>query len=109
MRLLFLANRTPYPPYRGDKLKIYHLAKRLAAMGHELHLLCFAQNAEDHAAKPELEKIFTEVHQVSLPKWKSALGCLSAIWDPRALQVLYFQNAVMRRKVQELVRTHRYD
>jgi sugar transferase (PEP-CTERM/EpsH1 system associated) len=109
LKLLFLANRTPYPPYRGDKLKIYNLAKRLVAMGHELHLLCFAQNAEDLAAQPELEKIFTEVHQVSLPKWKSALSCLSAAWNPLPLQVLYFQNASMRRKAKELLSTHKFD
>lgn len=109
LKLLFLANRTPYPPYRGDKLKIYHLAKRLAEYGHELHLLCFAQNAEDHAAQPELERIFKEVHQVSLPSWKSALHCLSAAWDTRPIQVLYFQDGGMRRKVKELFARHTYD
>jgi glycosyltransferase involved in cell wall biosynthesis len=109
LKFLFLANRTPYPPYRGDKLKIYHLAKRLAARGHELHLLTFAQGAEDFAARPELEKIFKEVHLVPLPKWKSALHCLAAAWDSKPIQVLYFQDAQMRAKLKEVLQARRFD
>ncbi|MBS1643490.1 MAG: glycosyltransferase [Bacteroidetes bacterium] len=109
MKLLFLANRTPYPPFRGDKLKIYHLAKRLKARGHELHLLCFAQNKEDFAARAKLEEIFSEVHLVGLPTWKSALNCVAALWDKKPIQVLYFQERAMRQKLQELMSRNRFD
>lgn len=109
LKLLFLANRTPYPPYRGDKLKIYHLAKRLSAQGHELHLLTFAQSEDDFSARPELEKIFREVHLISLPKWKSALHCLAGAWDSKPLQVLYFQDARMRAKLKEVLALHQFD
>ena len=109
MKLLFLANRTPYPPYRGDKLKIYHLAKRLAAKGHELHLLTFAQNEEDKSYEPELRKIFTEVHLISLPKWRSALNCVSAAWSRLPIQVIYFQSGAMRRRLRTLLARHQYD
>ena len=109
MKLLFLANRTPYPPFRGDKLKIYHLAKRLAAKGHELTLLTFAQSAEDFAAREKLETIFKEVHLVSLPAWKSAMNCLAAAWDSKPVQVLYFQDATMRKKLVEVLRANHFD
>ena len=108
MKILFLANRTPYPPYRGDKLKIYNLAKRLCK-DHELYLVTFAQTEEDFTYKSDLEKIFKEVHLVSLPKWKSALNCLSAIWDSRPLQVLYFKSAEMESKLQEVLSKHSFD
>lgn len=108
MKILFLANRTPYPPYRGDKLKIYNLAKRLCK-DHELYLVTFAQTEEDFTYKSELEKIFKEVHLVSLPKWKSALNCLSAIWDSRPLQVLYFKSAEMESKLQEVLSKNSFD
>lgn len=109
MKLLFLANRTPYPPYRGDKLKIFHLAKRLAAKGHELHLLSFAQSTEDFDARPELEKIFASVSLISLPGWKSALHCLAALWDKKPLQVLYFQDAAMRKALSRMLEAHQFD
>lgn len=108
MKILFLANRVPYPPYRGDKLKIFNLAKRLKDR-HELHLLTFAQTQEDLGYKAELEKIFKEVHFVYLPKWKSALNCLSGIWNPLPLQVLYFRSAELQQQLDSMLQQHSYD
>ncbi len=108
MKILFLANRVPYPPYRGDKLKIFNLARRLKGK-HELVLLTFAQTEEDLTYKQELEKIFTEVHFVYLPKWKSALQCLTALWRPEPLQVLYFQSGGMAQELDALLGKHTFD
>jgi len=107
LKILFLANRVPYPPYRGDKLKIFNLARRLNGR-HELHLLTFAQNEEDMGYKEELEKIFTHVHFVYLPKWKSAVNCLAGIWDRRPLQVLYFQSKELQLQLDKLLEKHNY-
>ncbi len=109
MKLLFLANRTPYPPYRGDKLKIWHLARQLVKKGHELHLLTFAQNQDDWDAKSKLETVFSSVTQVGLPSWKSALHCLSAAFDPKPVQVLYFQDAAMRTALKDMLAKHAFD
>ena len=108
MKILFLANRVPYPPYRGDKLKIFNLAKRLAGR-HELHLLTFAQTKEDLSYKAEMEKIFKEVHFVYLPKWKSARNCIAGLWDSKPLQVLYFRSVEMQAKLDGLLAAHKYD
>ena len=108
MKILFLANRVPYPPYRGDKLKIFNLARRLKDK-HELILLTFAQTQEDLTYKAELEKIFTAVHFIYLPKWKSAINCLGGAWRSEPLQVLYFQSAEMRQALNDLLAKHRFD
>jgi sugar transferase (PEP-CTERM/EpsH1 system associated) len=109
MKILFLANRVPYPPYRGDKLKIFNLAKRLKHRGHELHLVTFAQSPDDLAYKAELQNIFSEVHLVYLAKWKSAAKCLTGLWDTRPLQVLYFQSDEMHQMLDKLIALHHYD
>lgn len=108
MKILFLANRIPYPPYRGDKLKIFNLAKRLSKK-HELHLLTFAQTKQEFEYKPELEKIFKKVDLVYLPKWKSAINCLSAAWDSKPLQVLYFQSGEMQAKLDQVLSGNKFD
>ena len=108
LKLLFLANRVPYPPYRGDKLKIFNLAKRLKDR-HELYLLTFAQTEEDLGYKTELEKIFKEVHFVYLPKWKSAAMCLTGLWSRKPLQVLYFQSGEMEKQLNALLAQHKFD
>lgn len=107
MKFLFLANRIPYPPYRGDKLKIYNLAKRLQQ--HELHLLTFVQSEEEFAYREELEKLFTKVHLIYLPKWRSALNCLNAVWDSTPLQVQYFRSGAMKAKLDEVLAADRFD
>ncbi|MBN8672136.1 MAG: glycosyltransferase [Flavipsychrobacter sp.] len=108
MKFLFFANRVPYPPYRGDKLKIFNLARRLSK-SHELHLLTFAQSQEDLTYKEELEKVFTKVHFIYLPKWRSAANCLAALWDGTPLQVLYFRSAAMRQKLAEVLAADKFD
>ena len=47
----------PYPPYRGDKLKIYNLATELSA-NHELHLITIAESQEDVDSVSVLQKPF---------------------------------------------------
>jgi polysaccharide biosynthesis protein PslH len=108
LKILFLANRVPYPPYRGDKLKIYNLAKRLCGK-HELHLLTFAQHKEELEYKKELEQIFTSVTLIYLPKWQSALNCLKGVFDSMPFQVHYFQSAAMRKALKLTLDKHTFD
>ena len=46
MNILFVANRFPYPPFRGDKLKIYNLTRRLAQK-HNLFLVTFYEERSE--------------------------------------------------------------
>lgn len=100
MNILFLANRFPYPPFRGDKLKIYNLAKRLSK-NHKLHLVTFLENPKDIEHLPELEKIFDTINLVKLPKWKSLFQCILGIFSKTPFQVLYFRS----KKMHEALRT----
>lgn len=71
--------------------------------------MTFAQAKEELAYQEELEKIFTRVHLVYLPKWKSAINCLSAIWSSLPVQVLYFNSRQMRSKLEEVLATDTFD
>ena len=59
MKLVFVANRIPYPPFRGDKLKIFNLAKCLSP-DHELHLITFYETAQELTYEKELKNIITQ-------------------------------------------------
>ena len=98
----------PYPPYRGDKLKIYNLAKRLCVQ-HELHLVAFAQSADDWHYVEELKKIFTSVQLVDLPKWKSALQCAKGLLDNQPFQIHYFASNAMQKTVNTTIAQHHFD
>jgi sugar transferase (PEP-CTERM/EpsH1 system associated) len=108
MKILFVANRVPYPPFRGDKLKIYNLAKRLS-VHHELHLITFAESSDDYHYGKELGQLFKEVHIISLPKWQSYLNCLLAVFSNLPFQVAYFRSRKMQRLIHSFLLAHKVD
>ncbi len=105
LNILFLANRIPYPPYRGDKLKIFNLARRMAER-HNLYLITFVEDESDYAYEGELKKIFKEVHLVSLPKWQSVFNCALGIFSSVPFQVLYFRSGAMQRALGTFLARH---
>jgi sugar transferase (PEP-CTERM/EpsH1 system associated) len=98
MRFLFVANRMPYPPFRGDKLKIYHLAKELSKK-HELHLVTIAETLEDISYVENLKPYFKKIDFVYLPKYKSLLNTLGGVFNQDPFQLNYFRS----RKFQKLL------
>lgn len=108
MKLLFHANRFPYPPHRGDKLKIYNLALELSK-NHELHLLTFLEDQHDLQYLPELKSLFKEIHLVPLPKKKAYWGTLKSLWNQWPLQVSYFFHREMEKTIDQLLLTHDFD
>ena len=75
MKILFVANRVPYPPFRGDKLKIWNLAGHLSKV-HELHLFTIAQNRDELQHAEILKSRFKEVHILYMPVWKSWISAV---------------------------------
>ncbi len=92
MKLVFVANRIPYPPFRGDKLKIFNLACCLAPE-HELHLITFYETKKELDYEVELLKVFTTVTLIPLKKWQCLLNTVLALFIPgKPLQVGYFHS-----------------
>ncbi|HTO17227.1 MAG TPA: glycosyltransferase [Edaphocola sp.] len=108
MKILFAANRFPYPPYRGDKLKIYNLAKRLCK-DHELHLLTFLEEESDLQYLENLDGIFKHIHLVRLGKITSYINVLKGFVGSEPLQSAYFRSSKMFRKVNTLLKEENYD
>lgn len=108
MKILFIANRFPYPPFRGDKLKIYNLAKRLAVQ-HELHLITFMEQKSDLQYLPELESIFPVIELIHLPKIQSVVNVATGMLGAKPLQVNYFKSGKFRKRLSELLQSNQYD
>jgi sugar transferase (PEP-CTERM/EpsH1 system associated) len=113
MTVLFLTPRIPYPPYRGDKLKIWNLL-RVLSRHHDIVLLTFIQSKEEERFVQQLRAVCREVQVVYLPRWKSMLSCFVALFRPIPFQVAYYRSPRMRKILQEtlgrvypqLVHTH---
>lgn len=108
MNILFVANRFPYPPFRGDKLKIYNLTRRLAEK-HDLYLVTFYENRDELNYLKDISPYFKEIELVYLPRWKSILQCIPALFTNTPLQLAYFKSRKMRRMVKWSVDNYNID
>jgi sugar transferase (PEP-CTERM/EpsH1 system associated) len=54
--ILFLCHRIPFPPDRGDKIRSYHLLKRLAQIA-PVHVGCFGDDDRDMGYAEELAQV----------------------------------------------------
>jgi sugar transferase (PEP-CTERM/EpsH1 system associated) len=102
MKIFFLTSRIPYPPYRGDKLKIWNLVKQLSRR-HKIVLLTFVRNRQESEWTAKLRELSIEVHEVRLPVWQSLLNCLLAIARNEPFQVAYYRSRKMEALVQEQI------
>ena len=80
MKLFVLLSRVPFPLEKGDKLRAYHLVKRLAAK-HELYLCCFTDQPiiADHLA--HLRTFCHHLEVIPLPRWRIIWKLATAVFS----------------------------
>lgn len=108
MKILFIANRFPYPPFRGDKLKIYNLCKRLAEKN-EIHLITFTEHKSDLQYLDKLSPIFKRMEIVNLPKLQSLFNSAVGLFQKFPLQVQYFKSNEFSSRLKQLLSEEKYD
>ena len=47
MKVLFLSQRVPFPPDRGDRITTHHFLEHLIAKGAEIRVGCLADEDQD--------------------------------------------------------------
>ncbi len=92
MNVLFLSQRVPYPPNRGDKITTWRLVERMAR-AHRVRIVAFAHDdADRRAARALEEKGFEVAIFPPRPRWRAATALLGrrpltlAVYGSRALQ-----------------------
>ena len=76
LRVLFLSQRVPYPPTRGDKIITWRMVQRLHA-NHDLTCLAFAHDEDDRQGAKELERLGIQI--VTVP-YERFMGVLKSGW-----------------------------
>jgi glycosyltransferase involved in cell wall biosynthesis len=101
MKILVLTPRFPFPLIGGDKIRIYHIVKALKEANHNLTLLSFIEKPKEAplAREKELIDIFSSIHTVLLPKWRSYLNAFWGLITGKPLQTSYYHS----KKMQSLV------
>jgi sugar transferase (PEP-CTERM/EpsH1 system associated) len=102
--LLFLAQRIPYPPNKGDKIRSWHILERLAREW-RVHLGAFVDDEADWPHKAFLEGVCASVQLLPLRPRAAKLRSLKGLPTGEALTLPYFHDPRMARWVDDILRT----
>jgi len=98
--LLFLSQRIPYPPNKGDKVRSWNILARLAE-DYRIHLGCFIDDRHDWAYTAKLEQLCESCCFVPLnPHW-AKIRALPALVTGEALTIPHFRDRRLRNWIHE--------
>jgi len=108
MKILFLAQRVPYPPNKGDKLRSYNQIRHLSR-NHDISLVCLADNGRDVEHAKELGRWCRSVDVVSLPRVASMMRSAVSLFSSRPLTLGYFYSSKLRALIEKKMRDENFD
>ena len=108
MRILYLAQRVPYPPDRGDKITTYHEVRHLARH-HDVAVACLADGEADLAHVASLTGWTTSVDAVLLRPVAARVRALGALARALPFTVAYFNEGELHRRVAARLKARRFD
>ena len=108
MRLLFLTSRLPYPPNRGDRLRVFHFIRRLSSQ-HEIHLVSFISQISEGQYISKLKEYCQEIHTLHGSATQSALTVGFNFWRKQPLQTLYYRSTKMQAMVDQVIERVNFD
>lgn len=95
--ILFLCHRIPFPPDRGDKIRSYHLLKRLAEVA-PVHVGCFADDDRDMGFAGEMAQVATSQCVLMRDRSKVVAG-LTGLARRQSLLISLFDHPGLHRWV----------
>lgn len=102
MKLFIISSRFPYPLEKGDKLRLYYQIQQLATR-FEITLACISDQEVSEASMDQLRPYCQEIHIFRI-KWPGIiLNLLSGFLKGLPLQIAYFFNSNILRKVDTLI------
>lgn len=101
MRILLLTSRLPYPPDRGDRLRVFNFIKKMAEQ-HELFLISFISKDSEKQHLSQLEKYCRYIRLIPKTRLASLISVGLNLWRSEPLQVLYYRS----RELHKAVRSH---
>jgi glycosyltransferase involved in cell wall biosynthesis len=104
-RILVLTPRFPYPVIGGDRLRIYELCKELSKT-YALTLLTFCESRDEMDLMPSDDGVFSVIHRIFLPKYRSFINCILALPSNTPLQVAYYKSSSFNNALNDLYQKH---
>jgi len=98
VRILFLSQRVPYPPNRGDKITTWRLIERMRR-SHEVRVIAFAHDDADRAAARHLSSIGLQTLAVDHDARSAKLRSLPLLLTSRPLTLGVYGSRLLQEAV----------
>lgn len=108
MNILIITPRIPYPPYRGDKLKIFNIS-RILAKTNDVHIITFYRNKKDKDLIKPLEELGIKVYLIKLTTIESFFNAFLALFQSIPFQVAWYKSKKMKNRVDGLLKKMDFD
>jgi polysaccharide biosynthesis protein PslH len=111
MKILYICNKSPYPPNEGGSLGMYVFIKGMIEAGHQVKVLSFNTNKSfvDPADIPESFKNQTGIEFVDLDLSVKPFAAFINLFSKRSLHVERFYSKPFERNLMEKLKTDNYD
>ena len=106
--VLFLCHRLPWPPSKGDKIRSYHVLRRLAEH-YRVYLGAFVDDPADWPYVDPVRSLCSEVCVQPLRPWSVRWRALGSLLRGEPLTVGAYRDRVMRRWVEGLLAERKVD
>lgn len=106
--LLFLVQRLPYPPTKGEKIRAFHQLQHFARH-YDIHLGCLVDDPADMAYVDTLRPLCRDVHVAPVNRRVARWTCLRGLLTGDALSVAYFRHAGLTEWVRDVAARVRPD
>jgi sugar transferase (PEP-CTERM/EpsH1 system associated) len=104
-KVLFLAHRIPYPPNKGDKIRVFHVLKHIAAK-HEVFLGTLTDDPQDRTFASSLTPFTRDVFTARIGRGKRLGLQATAAITGLPLSVASFQSRSLARWVEMVVKVN---
>jgi glycosyltransferase involved in cell wall biosynthesis len=97
--VVFLSQRVPHPPDRGDRISTHHILRHLREQGCRVRVGCLSEDERDERAIDELRGMVDELCAPRILPRVRKLTCLRGLLTGEPLTLPFFRHPVLRREV----------
>lgn len=108
MKILFLSQRVPYPPNKGDKLRSFNEIKFLS-QNHHISLVCLTNSDKEIEYTEELRSYCQSIEVVCLSTLRSKTQALFALCSATPLTTSYFFSHALKAIIDRKLQDESYD
>jgi sugar transferase (PEP-CTERM/EpsH1 system associated) len=100
--LLFLTQRIPYPPIKGEKIRPLQILRYLRRH-FDVHLGCLVDDPRDYEHEPTVAALCTSSYFARLDRRRAKIACLRGLLTGEPLSVTFYHDAGLARWVRRVI------